>query len=66
MIIKDTRKERGCCPICDVVAEFLDGDCIEEEMWETYKCNKCGIIFSEMYEIKHVGFEIHVPKKIEY
>ena len=66
MIIKDTNKGRGICPICGDEAVYENGDCIESEMWEQFHCNKCGIYFSDKYEVKYIGFTIRKPKWIEY
>ncbi len=65
MIIKDESKGIGVCPVCGRDAYCEDGDCIDNEKWESYHCNACGTYFSEKFEVKYLGFEINQPEVIE-
>lgn len=62
MIKYDEKHGIGQCPTCGEYCDCVDGDCIEDEMWETYYCHKCKRRFSERYEVTYLGYDTYDNK----
>lgn len=64
MIKYDDKHDIGCCPKCGKVARYLDGDVLNEEMWQAYCCDNCnGFYFSERFKVSYLGYDTYTDEE---